>query len=79
MPVADKRCKCGTGITFLMGPNGSQIPVQQVRNVYKYDGQLGKLVPIELGAGPTLISHFEACPHAGSFTRGKSKSGRRRT
>jgi len=54
-----------------MGLNGKAIPVQQIRNVYKWDGQLGKLIPIDLGAGPSLISHFETCPHAGSFSRKK--------
>jgi len=60
-------------ISFVMGPNDRPIPVQQVRTVYKFDNQTGRLVKAELGEGLTFVSHFETCPQAGFFSGSKKR------
>lgn len=69
------RCqRCLQKIEFLTGPSGRVIPVQRVRTVYvERGGALEKATP----EGVVYVSHFEACPYAGEFSRGGRKAAPR--
>jgi hypothetical protein len=59
-------------IEMLEGPNGKMIPAQKIRTVYVLQESTGKLETTRpLGGGSTYVSHFETCPKASSFTKGK--------
>jgi len=57
-------------IEFIEGPNGKDIPAQRVKTVYTLvgDRRLGKL---DVDAS-YYVNHFETCPNASDFSRGKS-------
>lgn len=61
--------KCGMTIEFIEGPNGKAIPAQRIKVVYvRSAGKLAK-VAVE---GDVFVNHFETCPSASSFSRGRS-------
>jgi hypothetical protein len=59
-------------IQMIEGPNGKQIPAQQIRTVYALfdDGRLGKAAATE-GSARLFVSHFETCPKASTFSKGR--------
>lgn len=74
-----KRCKCGAEIEFITGPNGRAIPAQRVKSVYQLS--VPPAVPEERldhiatrVAGALFVNHFETCPNADEFSRGKPRA-----
>lgn len=74
------KCRaCKAEIEFIEGPSGRPIPAQKVTAIYveEEDGH-GKrrLVRVSVpDAGPVYwISHFQTCPEAGKFSKGRSSS-----
>ena len=66
---------CGMPIEFREGPDGRVIPLQRVRTVYAMTAPLFGGVVRRLEDDPNdearFVSHFETCPHAGHFSKGK--------
>ena len=61
---------CGCQIEFIDGPNGTPIPVQNVRTVYYMidDGTLAKQESEDgLPLPDRYVSHFETCSDPGRF------------
>jgi hypothetical protein len=82
--VNERPCrKCGMKIAFAEGPNGKQIPLQKIRNVYYIaaddaEARARALDPrataddgMRYDAGQLYVSHFETCPNAAEFSRGR--------
>lgn len=67
-------CKtCRAVIQFIEGENGRAIPVQEVRRLYAVN-ENGRLeVANVVEGGPYFVSHFETCPDAGQFSKGKKR------
>jgi len=66
-------------IEFHIGPNGKAIPLQKVRTVYTVSAgpnEVEKALVSLAGLPSTqaFVSHFETCPKAGEFSRGKAKA-----
>ena len=63
-------------IRFVEGPNGRQIPLQKVRNVYVVHGDKAQAMEPDMAEGSgkpqRFVSHFETCPNASAFSRGRS-------
>ncbi len=75
IPVGTERpcTRCGMTIVFLEGSTpDARIPAQRVKSVYTAVG--GRVSKIEI-AGQAYVNHFETCPHAEAFTRGKEEFG----
>lgn len=74
------KCRsCKAEIEFIEGPSGRPIPAQKVTAIYveEEDGQgKRKLVRASVpDAGPIFwVSHFQTCPEAERFSRGRSRS-----
>lgn len=62
-------------LEFRTGPAGRVLPLQKVRSVYVERRTLlgTELVRSDVtdSSEATFVSHFETCPAAGQFTRGK--------
>lgn len=71
--LVERKCgRCPAKIVFAEGPNGNAIPLQRVRRVYSVAD--GKAFPLALeneAEVKTYVSHFETCPAASSFSRGR--------
>lgn len=67
--------KCGMTIEIHEGPNGKAIPLQKVRSVYGLTKPLfgGSIMRLDQNSEleDVFVSHFETCPHASSFSRGR--------
>jgi len=81
--MADPRpCKrCKMKIELIEGPNGKNIPAQKVRVVYALVEEDGvrRLSKIEFTDDPkreTYVNHYETCPHADSFSKGRHRAAR---
>ena len=66
------RCSaCGRQLVFRMGPNGKNIPLERVANVYVIDSKT--CTPISkiptLGEGVYFVSHYISCPHPEEFRK----------
>ena len=76
--IQTKRCEaCGTLMLFVRSPDGKSMPVQRVRNSYRLgvadDGE-AQAYAQDAGQGALaghFISHFETCPEASNFSKGK--------
>ena len=68
--------KCGMKIEFRVGPNGKILPLQRVRSVYVLDqgGQVDNANAAHAGAEAIYVSHFETCPNASDFSRGRKEA-----
>jgi len=66
---------CGRAILFARSSTGRAIPLERVRRVYRLE-QRGE-GPAEARAleelGTVYVSHFETCPKAEQFTRGRER------
>ena len=64
--------KCGIKIHFIKGPSGNIIPMQQVRTVYFVDDNKVRSATAKgFSTDAMYVSHFETCPNASSFSKGK--------
>ncbi len=63
---------CGMPIEFITGPKGKPIPAQKVRTVYYLTSKadLAKVTTL-LPEAPMYVSHFETCPKASEFSKGR--------
>jgi hypothetical protein len=74
-------------IELIEGPNGKAIPAQRVRVIYirnpdeptlrKLDKEDGALC--DNGSVEIYVSHFETCPNANDFSKGRNRSARHRS
>jgi hypothetical protein len=72
-----KLCKgCGAKFSHIENEaTGNFLPAQQVRSLYvlEEDPMFGrKLRKVELPRGSYYVSHFETCPQANDFSRGRT-------
>lgn len=66
-------CKaCKTPLTFVMGPAGKIIPLDDRAPVYRVgQDMLGN--PVAMRVEDAFVSHFSSCPHASEFSRKKPR------
>lgn len=66
-------CKaCKTPLTFVLGPNGKLIPLDDRAPVYRItQDMLGN--PVAEKVDGAYVSHFSSCPAASAFSRKKPR------
>lgn len=78
-PRESRPCRaCGVDLVFVAGPTGRTIPLQRIRNIYVISGAEAAVRVEPMGgaaedAGAFWVSHFETCPRASRFSRGKRR------
>jgi hypothetical protein len=83
-PPTERPCRrCGVKIKFITGPNGRLIPVHQVKQLYNLvenEGEEPRLISMaawlkeSYPRGGMWVSHFETCPHASQFSKGRQRA-----
>ena len=82
--LTGRKCRrCGMMIYFAeSGETGKQVPLQAVKNVWYVGNADGLAHRVDFDASEDglsgrgiqhYVSHFETCPYAGAFNKGKKR------